>query len=86
MKKYYLSNDDLGLSKLSTYNPYGNILNWNSFSIEEYEVYNLKKYVSNFIEIDQEMAIFGFRSFGEKRHRYWNHWENTWRDQCNQST
>lgn len=67
MKKYYLSNDDLGLSKLSTYNPYGNILNWNSFSIEEYEVDNLKKYVSNFIEIDQEMAIFGFRSFGDVR-------------------
>lgn len=67
MKKYYLSNDDLGLSKLSTYIPYGNILNWNSFSIEEYEIENLKKYVSKFIEIDQEMAIFGFRSFGDPR-------------------
>lgn len=67
MKKYYLSNDDLGLSKLSTYNPYGNILNWNSFSIEDYEVLNLEKYVTNFIEIDQEMAVFGFRSFGDVR-------------------
>jgi hypothetical protein len=67
MKKYYLSNDSLGLSKLPTYNPYGNVLNWNSFSIEEMDFENLKKYVSNFIEIDQEIAVFGFRSFGDPR-------------------
>jgi hypothetical protein len=67
MKLYFLSNDEQGLSRMGTFVPYGTVLNWTSFSIENYELSNLKKYVKNCIELDKDVAIFGFRSFGDTR-------------------
>jgi len=67
MKLYFLSNDEQGMNKMGTFIPYGNILNWTSFSIENFELANLKKYVSNYIELDKDVSIFGFRSFGDTR-------------------
>lgn len=67
MKRYFISNDDIGLSKLSSYTPYGNIFNWNVYSIDATQFPIMKKYVHTFEELDQETAVFGFRSFGDPR-------------------
>lgn len=67
MKLYFLSNDEQGMSKMGTFIPYGTVLNWTSFSIENYELTNLKKYVKNCIELEKDVAVFGFRSFGDTR-------------------
>jgi hypothetical protein len=67
MKKYFLTNDLQALNRLSTYVPYGTILGWISFSIDESELDVLKSVSSFYYEIDMETAVFGFRSFGDPR-------------------
>lgn len=66
MKKYYLTNCK-NVSKLSSFVGYSSILNWISFSIEEIDFENLKLNISRFIEIDKDIAIFGFKSWGDPR-------------------
>lgn len=67
MKRYFISNDDIGLSKLVSYTPYGNVFNWSVYSIDATEMPIMKKYVRTFEELDKETAIFGFRSFNDPR-------------------
>jgi hypothetical protein len=66
MRKYYLSNSK-NISKLSTFLPHGSILNWMAYSVEDIDLELMKLTVPRFVEIDKDIAIFGFKNWGDPR-------------------
>jgi hypothetical protein len=66
MRNYYLSNSK-NISKLPTFLPHGSILNWNAYSIEDIDLELMKLTVPRFVEIEKDVAIFGFKNWGDPR-------------------
>jgi len=66
MRKYYLSNSK-NISKLSTFMPHGSVLNWTAYSIEDIDLELMKLTIPRFVEIEKDIAIFGFKNWGDPR-------------------
>lgn len=66
MRKYYLTNSK-EVSKLLSYQTHGTILNWHFFSVEEIDFEKVKELAPRNIEVEKDIAIWGFRSWGETR-------------------
>lgn len=67
MKKYFLAKNNALYSKLNSYTTYGSILGWDSFSLDDKDSEYLLSINSKINEIDKEIAVFGFRNFGDVR-------------------
>lgn len=67
MKRYFIAKNNSAYSSLNSYFPYGSILGWDSFSIDEKELDNLMSINFKINEVDKDVAIFGIRSFGDIR-------------------
>lgn len=66
MRKYYLTNSK-EVSKLFSFRPHGEILNWQFFSVEDIDCERIKELAPRHIEVEEDIAIWGMRSWGETR-------------------
>lgn len=67
MRKYFIAKNNSTVSSLDSYFPYGSILGWDSFSLDQKHADYLLSINYKINEVDKDIAIFGVRGFGDIR-------------------
>lgn len=67
MKKYFIAKNNGFFSNLNSYIPYGSILGWDSFSLDQKDTDYLLSINCKINEVDKDIAVFGIRGFGDIR-------------------
>lgn len=67
MKRYFICKNTYDAAVSRTFEPISSILDWNCFSLDSEDINSIKSLPGYAVEVNKEIAIFGFRSFGDIR-------------------